>query len=251
MSQTCIARFVHKFEQPCIGTVHSVFSRAVNVTFNSGEGTQLLTLVTSATPALPDSLCVPESLLGMLCIHDELTLFRDRVSVRGLNFCIKHDKEWSGFVKPRSDRPDAVSFLRATCRLRSGFELLPQSLRDRVDTSLQTNDFEAFFGLGIGLTPSFDDACIGVMAVSRVLGESVPQVADLSMTTDISAHYLRLAMMGFFSQPVLEVIDALFTPTKLIRSIQALQAFGATSGCDMIHGMRQRLISFSRLRGGN
>lgn len=242
MSQTCIARFAHKFERPCVGTVHSVFSRAVNVTFMSGEGTQLLTLVSSATSALPDSLCVPESLLRMLCIHDELTLYYDSLSVFGKTFFISDDEGWSGRVKPRSDKPDVVSFLRATCQLASGFDLLPQSLRERVDTSLQTSDFEAFLGLGFGLTPSFDDACIGAMAVSRVLGETAPQVVDLSMTTDISAHYLRLAMMGFFSQPLLEVINALFTPTRLIKSIQALQAFGATSGSDMIYGMRQKML---------
>lgn len=251
MSRTCLARLVHKFEQFSIGTVHSVFSRAVNVAFESGEGTRLLTLVTTTTPAMPDSLCVSESLLKTLRIQDELTLHYDTLSVLGKTYRVRHDKDWSGRITPRSDEPDVVSFLRATSQIVSGFNLLPQSLRARADISLQSGDFEAFLGLGFGLTPSFDDACIGVMAVNCVLGENVPQVVDLSMTTDISAHYLRLAMMGFFSQPLLEVIDALFTPNRLVKSIQALQAFGATSGSDTIYGIRQRLVSSSWLRGRN
>lgn len=244
MSPVCIARLAHSFDQPRLGTVHSVFSRVVNVGFDTCEGRRLLTFVTAETPCMPDSVCVPESLLEMLQLQDKLTMDRDTFSVHGETYQIKQDELWDGRIKPRNKMPNLTPFIHATRQLTSGFDRLPQDVRARADASLQSGDFEACLGLGFGLTPSFDDACIGAMAVSYMVAEPVPPIADLSMTTDVSAHYLRLATMGFFGQTLVDIIEALFVPNKLEKSIQALKTVGATSGSDMLYGVRMKIRKY-------
>lgn len=229
---------VHDFNRLRFGKVHSVFRRAANAVFGKGRDARLLTLVAGAGSILPDSLCVPDAILGILAVSGELDISTDCLHIAGRTFRIVHDGNWNGRVRRLNRMPDVTPFLCATQCLRSGFDSLPRSLRARVDASLRQGDFDAFLGLGPGLTPSFDDACVGIMAYNHMVGDGIPQIADLSATTDVSAYYLRLAMMGCFSQPLLDVIAGFDNPKRLTRSLQALFSFGATSGADMVYGIR-------------
>lgn len=241
MNQICISRLTHTIRQPCKGIVHSVFSQAVNVAFEDIEGQKLLTLVSSLTPALPDSLCIPDFLLKEFQVRDKVLLDCNTLIVYGKTFPVMQDSQWDGRIKPKSDIPDLTLFLKISSCLTSGFDRLPIAIRNKADVALQAGDYKPYLGLGCGLTPSFDDASIGAMAVCYLRGEPVPHISDLSMTTDVSARYLRLAMKGYFSQPILDVIDALYMPKRLVQSMRALQAIGATSGSDTIYGMRKSI----------
>ena len=120
-------------------------------------------------------------------------------------------------------------------------------MREAALAELCTERAPARLGLGSGLTPSFDDACVGVMAVYRALGKPPPFViADEPETTDVSARYLRLAREGFFGQPLLDLADALSGEKDLKDCLRNMLEIGATSGADMICGIRAALQASRR-----
>jgi len=104
-------------------------------------------------------------------------------------------------------------------------------------------------GRGVGLTPSGDDAIVGILAVLHRC--AAPSVADgplhalapslpplLERTTPISAHFLRLALRGQFSERLVSVVDACCTPSgPTPEALDRLLATGATSGADAFAGV--------------
>ncbi len=116
-------------------------------------------------------------------------------------------------------------------------------------------------GAGRGLTPSADDALLGVMAAytgavsggvldliskKRYLSDAAVDVARLDdvltgRTTDISMKYLCCAQEGRFSDAMAELAGCMFlsnTDAVAFRSmIMAAAAYGATSGADMLTGV--------------
>ncbi len=103
-------------------------------------------------------------------------------------------------------------------------------------------------GRGPGLTPSGDDALVGLLAVlhrlaatadpsTELVGRAV--TAHLHRTGDISAHYLRLAAAGHFGERLVALCDALATGahTAVEPAAAAVVATGATSGADALLGV--------------
>jgi Protein of unknown function (DUF2877) len=107
----------------------------------------------------------------------------------------------------------------------------------------------ALVGTGPGLTPSGDDALVGLLAVLHWAG---PDTAAgrlrqrlaacirplLDRTTIISAHYLRLALDGHVGEHLTNLLDDLgpdgaFRPELVTRVL----ATGATSGADALIGV--------------
>jgi len=118
---------------------------------------------------------------------------------------------------------------------------MPARLRQSALASLASPQARQWLGLGPGLTPSFDDACIGLMAVCRAAGKPAPfTLTDFSATTDVSARYLRLAREGYFCEPLCMLAEALFGRGKradVRRGVRRLAAYGATSGKDILRGV--------------
>ena len=104
-------------------------------------------------------------------------------------------------------------------------------------------------GLGPGLTPSGDDALVGLLAVLQRLAPAGapwlgqllrPAVARrLDRTGDISAHYLRLAVAGHVGERLVAICDALAAGTvdDAQAAAAAVVAGGATSGADALLGI--------------
>lgn len=106
-------------------------------------------------------------------------------------------------------------------------------------------------GLGIGLTPSADDALVGALCLLEAAAAVPPGlVADLrgwlrgagvTSTTEVSLSYLRLAVEGAFSASVNGVVACLAedsTPAALQDAVLALSDLGATSGMDTAVGLQ-------------
>ena len=140
----------------------------------------------------------------------------------------------------------SVSALEAlTADLSCGFDRFPSALRNRADAALLEGRWQEFLGLGGGLTPSFDDACVGMAAVYTAVGCPIPPLSDLAVTTDVSARYLQLAQEAYFGQPLLDLIQALWQDeSALPEAVHHLEAVGATSGRDMLYGVRLALRKF-------
>ncbi|MFC0673905.1 DUF2877 domain-containing protein [Brachybacterium hainanense] len=101
-------------------------------------------------------------------------------------------------------------------------------------------------GRGIGLTPSGDDALVGMMALapaSAPAHRAVAEVAELirtrgrRLTTDVSCAYLVDASRHRFAGPLQAVLDARPGP-ELDRALEGLLAVGHSSGADTLQGLR-------------
>lgn len=133
-----------------------------------------------------------------------------------------------------------------------GLEIGLPSLRAAVAALAAGGDagpVRAVVGLGIGLTPSGDDALVGALCVLAAAGEPwaaagrhlEPWLAGdgRGRTTDVSASYLRLAVAGAFSTPLGRLVAALadgVPDATLIDAVRGLAAIGATSGMDAVVG---------------
>ena len=106
-------------------------------------------------------------------------------------------------------------------------------------------------GMGVGLTPSADDALIGALCILAAVGAPVPEVGrqvcawlrsdGAGATTDVSANYLRLAFEGAFSVPLIRTVAALAddVPADVLAGpLRGLSAVGATSGMDAAVGVQ-------------
>ena len=224
------------------GAVHSVFGRAANVLFSLPGGDRLVTLADPALGGLPDSVRLPRAEIRRLAPGMPAALSGERLALGDRMYPLRRLGA-EPFLLRRLGRPrQADAFFALTEEMRTGFSLIPPQRRRSALWALCTENAVMYLGLGPGLTPGFDDACVGAMAVFRAAGEEAPfRFSDLSVTTLVSARYLTLASEGYFGEAVLRVIGALFGDGPLKEPVEALKAAGATSGCDMLLGMRKAL----------
>jgi hypothetical protein len=107
-------------------------------------------------------------------------------------------------------------------------------------------------GLGHGLTPSADDVLVGCLAGLWRLSQTEPvwlpllqglqQVLPglLASTSEVSAHYLRLALDGWFSSPLERLRNSILTEpdgAQCQRDCQLALGIGASSGADGVRGL--------------
>lgn len=109
------------------------------------------------------------------------------------------------------------------------------------------DDISPFIGLGPGLTPSFDDIIVGILAVTSSDPCFVDRMqrfktafAKLSLdllTTTVSVAFLNYALQGKFSLLVLQVINSFVKGHYHHSSIKNLMNYGHTSGSDLLLGI--------------
>ena len=237
------------------GSVHSVFTRAVNLTIRGN----LWTLLAEDKTDLPFGLRLA---LSSFCT---LGLRRgDLVSVRAGFVAIGSHLVIDCRVAPRwipacEEKPEPGLERRlavvaaATCN-RSWCESAPMAhtVRAAVSDATALGDVLAkVVGRGPGATPSGDDVLVGVLAVltSPHSGRAGARVAEslgrallplLPTTTEVSGHLLRQAAHGLFGRDVHELISALNgapSPQQLSEKVRRVLSTGATSGADTCEGL--------------
>ena len=136
----------------------------------------------------------------------------------------------------------------ATARLHHACRRLVTALAADDAASVKAG-MRALVGNGPGLTPSGDDALVGLFAVLhrvgptelcsdalRLLAECVDTL--LSRTTSIGAHYLHLAVNGHFGEHLTDLVDALGSGNNIgSQQVARVRATGATSGADALVGV--------------
>lgn len=151
--------------------------------------------------------------------------------------------------------------------------LSPQELSDEMTSSPQKQEeyaqriLRGVVGFGPGLTPAGDDFIEGIIYIYYLFGirlsdtftEVLTDMLATGYTTDTSVHYYHCAMRGMFSQPLLELAEALsqkpeatksnmcdtqniennarHTIEHVKRCIHTLYTFGHTSGHDTAAGI--------------
>lgn len=106
---------------------------------------------------------------------------------------------------------------------------------------------EGLCGLGIGLTPSGDDALVGLLATARAAGVGTGVIGRFAtllegpgadrLTTGTSLCQLRLGLGGDFSPTVLALLDALVGSRDPGAAVDRLSRVGHSSGADLMAGV--------------
>lgn len=245
-----------------IGDTHSVFTHAVNLVF----GEVMVTLVADHDAGIPDSIVLrPEDFSALHFRYGEPV----RLEAKQLVFpaapmiidlsCPNHENTFPPGLQLASpeERKRRLSIVKQQFLAEHH---LPEPVEKRflgLLLAVNAGDFDKtekllleLIGLGSGLTPSADDALLGLLAVRAFLtaaGANVPlpefptMVHRLSAgrTTDVSRKYLRCAVQGRFSLPLVNsarlLLDLL--PPIDTSGLQRLLATGHTSGLDMFRGV--------------
>ncbi len=219
------------------GAVHSVFDRVVNLALARSDGVRLFTLCAPDVPRLPDAARVPADWLAQARLGEAARVTFRGVSIGGRMLPLVREP-WCGQIIQYAGgmRPEAAELLASYAK--QWLPQVPGPIRAQAMRDLRAGDGRRWLGLGGGLTPAFDDACVGVMAARRAQGCKRPfQLPPMERTTEISARYLRLASEGHFGEPLCDAMDALFGHAPLAPALARLAAVGATSGSDMLAGI--------------
>jgi len=250
------------------GTVHSVFPTACNI----AVGELLVTVHDAGKQHTPTSVRVgtdastvwsPAVRIGdrAVCRSGTLGFGRHTLHLRRLPV-------WSPaliarWAQPSPARVDQLARARethvsagsapTTPGLKSAARELQATLRERPPHGTDVDPVvRRLIGAGPGLTPAGDDVLVGLLAAlyrggSAVsfataafscLSQAIPRY--IHRTTDVSAHYLRLATRGFFGEPLTNLIDAVVgdASTEEVHSrMSAVLSVGATSGADALLGV--------------
>jgi len=107
------------------------------------------------------------------------------------------------------------------------------------------NLVDALIGRGPGLTPVGDDILTGLLAAPMLIAPENPSSQNLTTmiknsataTTDISRQMLTDAASGYFIEPIMNLISALYTQGDFERPVKELQSIGSSSGCAMVLGI--------------
>lgn len=228
---------------PCTGFVHSAFSHGAYIVLAKRNVHRLIALQMPSSGLVPDSICLPQDFLSSITEAMPVRLTADTLFVGTEYVPLLQQHIHPLMPIARNAVPHCHAFCHIAKRYGSGLHRMPANVRAKALHALVHGNAQAWLGLGPGLTPSFDDACVGAMAIYKAIGKACPLgPMDASVTTEVSARYLTLAMEGFFSQAVLDVIHCLLHNTQgLQRNMDALSRFGSTSGCDTLLGMRVAL----------
>ena len=259
--------------------VHSCFEHALNLTQTDGN---LLTLLSQHYQNLPMAIRLNtptgwnwrhHSARGQSVVVHNACLFGDSWSVdlsdtvcwQPERLCI--DANDPGLVQMLSYYPVLAGELLSYCQLNqvsSCLQLMPECpVGGRVPVLNLTDDRQRLedqvsqlIGFGHGLTPDGDDYLVGYLAALwpwlhltevashlRRLDESI--CIRLDKTTDISRHYLTLALQGHYSEPINRLLASLFnraSEDEVSFSVRQVMQFGASSGVDcmagLLHGLR-------------
>lgn len=297
MAKIIEARLTDEFigSEEIPGIIHSKFRTVLNILFRMPEGdSRLITIITPGTKGIPDSITVPEeyfariSLLpvgtGLLCKN--LNIYFKSISeiLKGNIQCLRK----SGLVikstaEKKLSPPNFARFVEVLgeysirdCR-NDGFSVFGGQRKTQIALDMQNfgkawmehdiAGMEAMLlkniGLGIGLTPSCDDAFIGIIAVysaAKLYSDApvekikrelrcwkdLPAIGSLTpftkllfnRTTDVSLKYLCCSQEGRFSDAVIDLMRTIFSGTgeNLETCIKSVSLAGESSGMDMLFG---------------
>lgn len=276
------------------GVIHSKFSTVINVLFAMPKGRRrLITIITQATKGIPDSITVTDEFFDSLSLlslgtkvassnlifnfgtntellkvdfsslrSSNITVENYRVSTELINF-FRYPKVLKNFYDDLNyeDKYLDISYIKKK-EISWNLERFARAWVDNDFIQMETILLH-YVGMGIGLTPSCDDAFIGIIAlftgakyfadknnaVNSCLGKwkELTEIERLSSfenllfnrTTDVSLKYLCCSQEGRFSEPVNDLIRIIYSETEvgLELCIKSVSEVGGSSGIDTLLGM--------------
>lgn len=297
MAKMIEARLTDEFIGPgkIPGIIHSKFRTVLNILFKMPSGAnRLITIITPGTDGIPDSITVPEDYFeriallpaGCKLFCENLVIYFDNVSetLKGDILCIRQS---ALNIKKTAEADqihlnllrylEALDTYSLKVRRDNGFSVLGAERKNEVSWDMRhfagawlKHDIAGMerillknAGLGIGLTPSCDDAFLGIIALysgaklfasihegwsykSLERWSRLPSVGCLppfsrllsNRTTDISLKYLCCSQEGRFSDAVIKLVEAVFSGVgkDLEACIESVSLVGESSGMDLLFG---------------
>ncbi len=249
------------------GRVHSVFEHALNLEFED----ELITILPNIDAGIPDSVEISNTdfLILKKIKAGEIVSIKNkciRVEYQTINLFDAQnlDGQWG---ETSLASPEEIERRKS---LFGFYHELPQKIEDDLQNLLlaQSNGDIAecekillsIIGLGNGLTPSADDALVGIMAFQHFLENSniAPEsslpnlICKLAKnrTTAVSQKYLNCAAQKRFALPLINVVKSLFDKNTTqfdFPSLAKLLAAGHTSGKDTLRGITKASRMFRGL----
>ncbi len=266
------------------GRIHSKFKSEINVILGRPDepgltDTRLITIMTPDIPGVPDSVIIRNQdfeRLSRLSLDDPVVktecniifagslkcrINKSRMVSSRLYFDVHHIS--AGRQRELSAR---LEYYFSQGNIRDGFGMTYKQQYDKLsvfamglmDYNLPVSiaAFESNLGRGKGLTPSSDDAMVGIMAYTMgsflaefsegqsyytgFAKEMIHRVRLNNYTTDVSSKYLYCAAEGRFSENLQALIRWIFNNNKacIQRILDKIIQTGSTSGVDMLAGIR-------------
>ena len=266
------------------GSIHSKFDNVINVEFDG----RIITMMTASYCGIPDSIVIPREYfkeLKRLPVGAEVVFSREGVNVstliEGLGWPPIRLWKSSCFAMGNgmTEKPDVMGFLAAVDQYLASENdinydrqtgISEPKLQMLAQAVLEDNPEDAkriaisVTGWGIGLTPSMDDAIVGIGAFVeglRVISkEKVAAIRDWNgyiddvkrLTTDISMKYLKCASEGRFSDCLLDLVLGMYQKSdRHCDNISKIISIGHSSGRDMLLGIVEACEQYSHIRGGS
>lgn len=243
------------------GRVHSVFTRAVNLSWHDGG---LLTLQAPGALAAPFAAALAR-MPATDAIHPGVRVRRcgDALVLRGVGV------RWRGATLTNTAMrgspgapPPALAGLMDGCHGQSGRALwspIGHRARSRLAEGLRRRHVETFLdgafgliGLGEGLTPAGDDCLVGALAViHRFDGPWLAAHPEIEAsvrqrawdgTTAVAREFVVHALTGHFAESIVDLLAADSVAAARWGATRLL-GVGATSGCDTLLGIRLALAA--------
>lgn len=272
------------------GYVQSVFENAVNLEFVMPDGEKrLFTLISEGNSLLPDSAIIPRNskfifnalLVGQKVNKKENRFFFENKSSLVLSiskrcYCVfKLKPELIKITRIHSMYQKLKEFLLFS-QNPSGFSNLPLQLQNDVqsfataiiksDVKNMQESFECLVGLGNGLTPTCDDAMLGVLGVAfgtfenglliggkeqylKLTNSLICLLLQEHKTTKVSEKYLKCAFRGAFSVDMSNLVKSLFCGEMSLfeHSMKNIADIGHTSGIDTLTGAQIFIECFNNI----
>ncbi len=239
-----------------LGRVHSVFEHAINLNLDE----TLLTVLPDIDVGVPDSIEISrKDFMSLKHIRTQESVFlKDKKIIIG-------ETEIRFSNSPNMENTFSISTLASKQEMENRKKLFGfyHTLSERAEVkftelliAIKNNDknscekiLKSLIGLGSGLTPSADDALIGISAVIEFLSKCGIETFDnfamllydmsKNSTTDVSRKYFRCAMQKRFSIPLINVVRSLFENDFKFdfSALAKLLNAGHSSGKDTMRGI--------------
>jgi Protein of unknown function (DUF2877) len=221
------------------GAVIAAFRRAAYIEVDA----QVLALVEQCVPPGPLHARVPR--LPALQVGERIEIDRSIVRVGAASWSLQRATAW------RPAPVDAIALLTNGARLAEHLAIAECSPLASVPlaalvASSPRRLVAGLSGRGPGLTPSGDDALAGIFLVRALTGAdrgTMVLLARAAPTHDIARAFLAAAARGECVEPVHGLIGAVAAGDvgAMTRWQAVLTGLGATSGCDLVLGVRLAL----------
>ncbi|MBA3065969.1 DUF2877 domain-containing protein [bacterium] len=201
----------------------SVVKRYENSCYFKNPAEEFITFLKTPNQLVPGGIEFSESEYARVAGIDELSLKLTTGAARSLEL-------------PSSF---GISF-EAAAKVQDKWNQVNDDFKNILDLLIARRNWKKLLGLGSGLTPSGDDFLVGYIAAKKMDGIEIPfklnlssRHSGLSATTPLSAHFLKHALRGRFSDKIIGFIkDGDLSILSFGESSGAATAFGIIKGME-------------------